>query len=70
MRAVDLVALNDLSILCGMNDEQPSAVYNVPQTLTAPINAGDCLGTSIISMQSERVATLELGVEQDIAPRF
>lgn len=69
MRAVDLVALNDLSILCGMNDEQPSAVYNVPQTLTAPINAGDCLGTvDYFDAKGERVATLELGVEQDIAP--
>ncbi|NLB62073.1 MAG: D-alanyl-D-alanine carboxypeptidase [Clostridiales bacterium] len=69
MRAVDLVALNELSILSGMNDEQPNAVYNVPQALIAPIKAGDCLGTvDYFNSQGERLATLELGVETDIEP--
>lgn len=62
----ELVAASDASVLTEQGQKLTTA-YNLPDSLTAPIHAGDCVGNAVYSDESGNVlASVELTVNADI----
>ena len=65
-RSCTLVAISDVSILTEQA-QKLNCSYNIPEVLTAPISAGDCVGNAVYTDEAGNIlATIELTVSEDI----
>lgn len=67
LKSCEIVAANDAAILADSSQGEPQCSYNMPDTLTAPVKAGDIVGNAVYSDSNGNViCTVELTVKNDI----